>query len=302
MLMQQRTIQQPITLEGIGLHSGKSVNMRLIPAEIDSGIRYYRTDLENYQQNPIYAKYDQIKDTLLSSNLVNSVGHRVATVEHLLSAIAGLGIDNLRVEVSDVEMPIMDGSALNFIEILLQAGIQTQPADKKFIQILRPVEVTDDDKVARLTPHHGFSMHFQISFHHPAIDKSQEVYNFDFHQHTFIEQIAKARTFGFMKDLEYMKKHNLGLGGGMHNAIVLDDIQVLNPEGLRFDNELVRHKILDAVGDLYLAGHQIVGHFYAYKSGHMLNNKLLHAVFADKANYKIVTKYDIENFDIQYND
>lgn len=300
MPMQQRTIQRPITIEGIGLHSGKTVTMRLIPAEMNAGIRFYRTDLDNYQQNPIYAKYDQIQDTLMSSNLVNTVGHRVATVEHLLSAVAGLGIDNLTVEISNVEIPILDGSAINFVEILTEVGIQIQNADKKFIKILQPIEVTDGDKIARLTPYNGFSMHFQIVFNHPAIDKSEEIIDFDFHQHTFIEQIAKARTFGFMKDLEYLKQHNLALGGGMHNAIVLNDTEVMNPEGLRFSNELVRHKILDAVGDLYLAGHQILGAFYAYKSGHMLNNKLLHAVFENDNHYKIVTKYDIENLGIDY--
>lgn len=298
--MQQRTIQQPITFDGIGLHSGKTVTMRLLPADIDTGINFYRTDLENYQSNPIKAHYDIVNDTMMSSNLVNSVGHRIGTVEHLMSAIAGLGIDNLAVEVSAGEIPIMDGSAINFVEKLRQAGIQNQMADKKFIQILRPVEVTDGDKIARFTPYNGFSIDFQIIFDHPAIE--QQIAKFDFHQSTFIEQISQARTFGFMKDIEYLKSRNLALGGSMDNAIVFDDKQVLNPEGLRFTNELVRHKILDAIGDLYLAGYQILGAFYGYKSGHQLNNQLLRAIFADENNYKIVTKYDNEMVGICYED
>lgn len=298
--MQQRTIQQPITFDGIGLHSGKTVTMRLLPADIDTGINFYRTDLENYQSNPIKAHYDIVNDTMMSSNLVNSVGHRIGTVEHLMSAIAGLGIDNLAVEVSAGEIPIMDGSAINFVEKLRQAGIQNQMADKKFIQILRPVEVTDGDKIARFTPYNGFSIDFQIIFDHPAIE--QQIAKFDFHQSTFIEQISQARTFGFMKDIEYLKSRNLALGGSMDNAIVFDDKQVLNPEGLRFTNELVRHKILDAIGDLYLAGYQILGAFYGYKSGHQLNNQLLRAIFADENNYKIVTKYDNEMAGICYED
>lgn len=298
--MQQRTIQQPITFDGIGLHSGKTVIMRLLPADIDTGINFYRTDLENYQSNPIKAHYDIVNDTMMSSNLVNSVGHRIGTVEHLMSAIAGLGIDNLAVEVSAGEIPIMDGSAINFVEKLRQAGIQNQMADKKFIQILRPVEVTDGDKIARFTPYNGFSIDFQIIFDHPAIE--QQIAKFDFHQSTFIEQISQARTFGFMKDIEYLKSRNLALGGSMDNAIVFDDKQVLNPEGLRFTNELVRHKILDAIGDLYLAGYQILGAFYGYKSGHQLNNQLLRAIFADENNYKIVTKYDNEMVGICYED
>lgn len=291
--LKQRTIKTPISLEGIGLHSGKLVQIRFLPADIDTGVVFLRSDLPNPQ--PILARYDQITDTVMSSNLTNTDNQRIGTVEHLMSAIACLGIDNLVVEVSAPEIPIMDGSAMVFIETLEKAGLVTQSADKKFIQILRPVTVRHDDKIARFTPYDGFSLAFTIDFNHPAFAKEHDTFEIDFNRANFTEQIAKARTFGFLKDIEYLKSQNLGLGGSMDNAIVVDDEKVLNPDGLRFDNEFVRHKILDAVGDLYLAGHQILGAFYGYKSGHMLNNNLLKAVFSDPNNFKIVTKYDNVN-------
>lgn len=289
-IMKQSTIQQVISLSGVGLHSGQTVHMRFLPSVADTGIVFVRSDLENPM--PIHADYRLIQDAMMSSNLTNEYQQRVGTVEHLMSAIAGLGIDNLQIEVSASEIPIMDGSALPFIQALQQAGIQYLEQDKKFIQILRPVRVEQDDKFASVSPYHGFSLDFQIDFAHPAFQAGQQHIKIDFSTNSFIQQIASARTFGFIKDIDYLKSQNLALGGSMENAIVLDDKQILNPEGLRFANEFVCHKVLDAVGDLYLAGHQILGAFQAYKSGHALNNQLLRAVLADENNFKIVTFCD----------
>lgn len=295
---QQRTIKDTISFDGIGLHSGKTVKMTFSPAPIDTGIQFLRSDLADAK--PILARFDKITDTLMSSNLTNEDNQRIGTVEHLLSALACMGIDNLLISVSSSEIPIMDGSAINFIEYLEQVGIIEQLANKKFIQILRPVEVVVDDKIARFTPYQGFSLEFKIDFNHPAFLPEHDHIRIEFSQQNFKEQIAKARTFGFLKDIEYLKSKNLGLGGSMQNAIVVDENGVLNPEGLRFADEFVRHKVLDAVGDLYLAGHQILGAFYGYKSGHHLNNLLLKSVFSDPENFKIVTKYDKENMANMY--
>ena len=296
--MQQRTIAQQVTLTGIGLHSGQAVNLVFLPAEVNTGVVFLRSDIADAAVIP--ADYQIVKDTQMSSNLVNSAGQRIGTVEHLMSAIAALGIDNLQINVSAPEIPIMDGSALPFIEVLQGAGIVEQTAPKNFIRVLRSVEVHHEDKIARFTPYDGFSMHFDIDFNHPAIRAEHSRIVFDFNSQNFIEQIARARTFGFMKDIDYLKSHNLALGGSMDNAIVLDDTQVMNPEGLRFNDEFVRHKVLDAVGDLYLAGHQILGEFYAYKSGHALNNQLLKALLSEPKNFEIVTGYDNVNEKISY--
>lgn len=296
--MYQRTIAAPVRLSGIGLHSGKLVQLVFSPAPSDTGIVFYRSDLADAQ--PIASNYRAIKDTTLSSNLVNEAGQRVGTVEHLMSAIAALGIDNLRIDISAPETPIMDGSALPFIEALQSAGISEQPGIKRFVKILRPVEVKQGDKWAKLEPAKGFSIDFKIDFDHPAIPSQHQQVTLDFGKRNFIEQIARARTFGFLKDIEYLKTQNLGLGGSMDNAIVLDDKTVLNPDGLRFADEFTRHKILDAVGDLYLAGHQIIGAFSAFKSGHALNNQLLHQVFSDSKNFEIVTNYDENSCLIDY--
>ncbi|MFW2177560.1 MULTISPECIES: UDP-3-O-acyl-N-acetylglucosamine deacetylase [unclassified Moraxella] len=290
MPIQQQTISQPIELQGIGLHSGQMVTLQFLPAEVDTGVVFLRQDLADAE--PIPAYFTNVTDTVMSSNLTNALGQRIGTVEHLLSAVSALGIDNLIIQVSASEIPIMDGSASVFIKTLQQAGITTQGVAKKFIKILRPVEVRHEDKIARFTPYEGFSLDFEIAFEHPAFQPPYDKYHVDLTPANFIEQIAQARTFGFLKDIDYLKSQNLALGGSMDNAIVLDDTQVLNPTGLRFADEFVRHKILDAVGDLYLAGHQILGAFYGYKSGHALNNQLLRAVFASPDNYKVVTNYE----------
>ena len=290
---QQCTIANPISFDGIGLHSGKTVHMRFLPAPTDTGIQFIRSDLAD--ATPILAQFDQVNDTLMSSNLTNDKNQRIGTVEHLMSAIACMGIDNLIIEVSAPEVPIMDGSAIVFIEQLEKAGIYQQSAPKKFIQILQPVEVIYEDKIARFSPYDGFSLDFKIAFNHPVFLPEHDSIHVEFNQQNFKNEIAKARTFGFLKDIEYLKSNNLGLGGSMDNAIVVDDEKVLNPDGLRFADEFVRHKVLDAVGDLYLGGHQILGAFYGYKSGHMLNNMLLKKVLANAENFKIVTKYDINH-------
>lgn len=285
--LRQRTLGAPLALSGIGLHSGKTVHMALQPAPIDSGITFVRTDLADAQ--PIAAHFTGVRGAQMASNLVNDKNQRVGTVEHLMSALAALGIDNLRVELDAPEIPILDGSAQNFFTAIRPAIVE-QSAAKKFIEIIQPVEVRDGDKIARLIPYDGFALDFTIDFAHPAFCAEHATYRFEFTTDNFAKQIAPARTFGFLKDIEALQRQNLTLGGSMDNAIVLDDSRVLNPEGLRFANEFVRHKILDAIGDLYLAGHQILGEFYAYKSGHSLNNRLLQAVFANTANWQIVTK------------
>lgn len=296
--MQQCTIAQPIRVTGIGLHSGKPVTLQFLPAPIDTGVFFIRQDIAD--SSPIFAHYQSVNNTQMSSNLVNEQGQHVGTVEHVMSAICALGIDNLQINVDSAEMPIMDGSALSFIELLQSAGKMPQSAPKKFIQILRPVEVRHEDKIARLTPNEGFSLTFDIEFDHPAFLAKHNHFQHQFGSQNFVDEIAGARTFGFLKDIEYLKSQKLGLGGSMDNALVLDDTKVLNPQGLRYDDEFVRHKILDAIGDLYLAGHQILGEFYGYKSGHMLNNNLLKAVFSTQENYKVVTNYDNVNVNIDY--
>lgn len=300
--VKQRTIKQAFSLEGIGLHSGKQVKIEFLPAPIESGIVFYRSDIAH--ATPIFARYDVIKDTLMSSNLVNEAGERIGTVEHLMSAIASLGIDNLEIRVSAPEIPIMDGSATPFSNALQAIGISEQNAPKKFIQVLKPIKVSNEDKFAMLEPnnepHQGFEINFQIEFDHPAFVDNNANVTIDFSQKNFAEFIAPARTFGFTKDFAYLKSNNLGLGGSMDNAIVVDDNKILNPEGLRFPDEFVRHKILDAVGDLCLAGHQLLGKFTAFKSGHALNNALLKALFADPTHYKIVTFHDNVTAPIHY--
>lgn len=300
--VKQRTLKQAFSLEGIGLHSGKLVKIEFLPAPIDSGIVFFRSDLPT--ATPIPARYDVIKDTLMSSNLVNEGGERIGTVEHLMSAIASLGIDNLEIRVSAPEIPIMDGSATPFLNALQTIGISEQNAPKKFIQVLKSIKVTHEDKIALLEPNseskQGFEINFQIEFDHPAFVDNNANVNVDFSGQNFAELIAPARTFGFTKDFEYLKRNNLGLGGSMENAIVVDDTKILNPEGLRFPDEFVRHKILDAVGDLYLAGHQLLGKLTAFKSGHALNNALLKELFSHSDNYKIVTFCNNENSPIYY--
>ncbi|MES1963949.1 UDP-3-O-acyl-N-acetylglucosamine deacetylase [Psychrobacter sp. AH5] len=295
--MNQRTIKTVIAVTGTGLHSGEPVNLEFHPQPIDTGVVFERSDIPG--SAPIPASAFLVQDTMMSSNLVFG-GTRVGTVEHLLSAIAGLGVDNLLIRVSASEIPIMDGSAAPFVGLLLQAGFIEQEAPKKFLRIVRPVRVKVEDKWAELRPYEGFEMNFEIDFEHPAFNKNFQHAQFCFSTQNFIEQVSEARTFGFIKDIEALRKNNLALGGSMDNAIVIDEHRVLNAEGLRFNDEFVRHKILDALGDLYLIGYPILGRFSAYKSGHALNNLLVREILFDASNFEIVTFDDNVSCPIEY--
>ncbi len=295
--MNQRTIKTAISITGTGLHSGESVNLEFHPQPVDTGVVFERSDIEDSVAIPASAFL--VQDTMMSSNLVFG-GTRVGTVEHLLSAVAGLGVDNLLIRVSASEIPIMDGSASPFVGLLLQAGFVEQDAPKKFLRIIKPVKVRVDDKWAELRPYDGFELNFEIDFDHPAFDKDHQHAQLQFSTQNFIEELSSARTFGFLNDIEALRKNNLALGGSMDNAIVIDESKVLNAEGLRFADEFVRHKILDALGDLYLIGYPIVGRFNAYKSGHALNNLLVREVLSDESCYEIVTFYDNVSCPIEY--
>ena len=284
--MQQRTIKNVIRATGVGLHSGEKVYLTLRPAPIDTGIVFRRVDVEPAVEIP--ADAELVSETTLCTGLSRD-GAKVQTVEHLMSALAGLGLDNLYVDLSAAEVPIMDGSAGPFVFLLQSGGIVEQGAAKRFIRIKRPVEVRDGDKVARFEPYEGFRLGFTIDFNHPAIPSAQSRAVIEFSTENYIREVSRARTFGFMRDLEYMRERNLGLGGSMDNAIVLDEFRVLNDDGLRYGDEFVRHKILDAVGDLYLAGHAVIGAFEGYKSGHALNNKLVRALLAERSAWEEVT-------------
>jgi len=295
--MNQRTIKTALAVTGTGLHSGQPVDLEFHPQPVDTGVVFERSDILG--SAPIPASAFLVQDTMMSSNLVFG-GTRVGTVEHLLSAIAGLGVDNLLIRVSASEIPIMDGSAAPFVGLLLQAGFEEQEAPKKFLRVVRPVRIKVDDKWAELRPYNGFEMNFEIDFEHPAFDKDFQHAQFHLSTHNFIEQLSEARTFGFMKDIEALRKNNLALGGSMDNAIVIDEARVLNAEGLRFNDEFVRHKILDALGDLYLIGYPILGRFSAYKSGHALNNLLVREILSDPNNFEIVTFDDNVTCPIEY--
>ncbi len=295
--MNQRTIKTAISITGTGLHSGKSVNLEFYPQPVDTGVVFERSDIADSVAIPASAFL--VQDTMMSSNLVFG-GTRVGTVEHLLSAVAGLGVDNLLIRVSASEIPIMDGSASPFVGLLLQAGFVEQDAPKKFLRIIKPVKVRVDDKWAELRPYDGFELNFEIDFDHPAFDKDHQHAQLQFSTQNFIEELSSARTFGFLNDIEALRKNNLALGGSMDNAIVIDESKVLNAEGLRFADEFVRHKILDALGDLYLIGYPIIGRFNAYKSGHALNNLLVREVLSDESCYEIVTFYDDVSCPVEY--
>ncbi|MGY0797695.1 UDP-3-O-acyl-N-acetylglucosamine deacetylase [Lysobacter sp. A286] len=285
-MLRQRTLKNVTRATGVGLHSGEKVFLTLRPAPVDSGIIFRRIDLDPVVEIP--ARADLVTETTLCTGL--SLGPaNVQTVEHLMSALAGLGIDNAYIDLSAPEVPIMDGSAGPFVFLLQSAGIAEQDAAKRFIRIKHPVEVRDGDKTARFEPYEGFRVGFTVEFRHPAIPDSQSRAQVEFSTSNYIKEVSRARTFGFMTDLEYMRERNLGLGGSMDNAIVLDEFRVLNEDGLRYADEFVRHKILDAIGDLYLAGHAVIGAYEGFKSGHALNNKLVRALLAEQAAWEIVS-------------
>ncbi len=296
-MIKQRTLKNAIRATGVGLHSGSKVYMTLRPAAVDTGIVFRRIDLK--QPVELRACAERVGDTSLSTTLVEQ-GVRVSTIEHLLSAMAGLGIDNAYVDLSAAEVPIMDGSAGPFVFLIQSAGIEEQNAAKRFIRIKKTVVVREDDKWARFEPFDGFKVGFSIDFNHPLFSKATSSAEIDFSTTSFVKEVSRARTFGFMKDIEYLRERNLALGGSMDNAIVLDDYRVLNEDGLRYEDEFVKHKILDAIGDLYLLGHSLIGAFYGHKSGHQLNNLLLRTLRAQRDAWEEVTFDDPSEAPISY--
>lgn len=296
-MIKQRTLKNSIRATGVGLHSGEKVYLSLKPAPVNTGIIFRRTDLEGSPD--IDANYDQVGDTTMSTTLIKD-GVRVDTVEHLLSAMAGLGIDNAYVELSAPEVPIMDGSAGPFVFLLQSAGIAEQDAPKEFIRIKKPVEVREDDKFARFEPFDGFKVTFTIDFNHPVVDEGNQQTSLDFSSTSFVKEVSRARTFGFMKDIEFLRSQNLALGGSLNNAIVVDEFSILNEDGLRYEDEFVKHKVLDAVGDLYLLRKSLIGEYIGFKSGHGLNNLLLRELMAQPDAWELVTYEDAEALPINY--
>ncbi len=296
-MIKQRTLKNVIRATGVGLHTGDKVYMTLRPAAVDTGIVFRRVDLAEPVE--IRSCCENVGDTRLSTTLVKG-DVRIATIEHLLSAIAGLGIDNAYVDLSAPEVPIMDGSAGPFVFLLQSAGIEEQPKAKRFVRIKKSITVRDGDKWARFEPFDGFKVGFSIDFDHPMFDKRTSSSEIDFSTTSFVKEVSRARTFGFMRDIEMLRERNLALGGSMDNSIVLDDYRVLNEDGLRYEDEFVKHKILDAIGDLYLLGRSLIGAFYGYKSGHALNNTLLRALLADSTAWEEVIFEDESSAPISY--
>lgn len=285
-MLKQRTLKSLVRATGVGLHSGTKVTLVLRPAQPDTGVVFRRVDLDppvDIAANPF-----TVGDTRMASCLEKN-GAKIATVEHLMSALAGLGVDNLYVDVDAAEIPIMDGSAAPFVFLLQSAGIEEQNAAKKFVRIKKTVEVRDGDKWARLSPYEGFRLSFSIVFNHPAVNQTGSAVTIDFADNRYIQEVARARTFGFMQDVEALHDQGLAQGGSLENVIVMDEYRVLNAEGLRYGDEFAKHKLLDAIGDLYLIGHPLLGEFSAHKSGHALNNQLLRALLADAKAWDFVT-------------
>jgi len=293
----QRTLKNSIRATGVGLHSGKKVYLTLKPAAPDTGILFRRTDLEGCPE--VQALAENVGQTTLSTTLIKGEA-RVDTVEHLLSAMAGLGIDNAIIELSAPEVPIMDGSAGPFVFLIQSAGVQEQAVPKKFIRIKKEVQVEEGDKWASFKPFNGFKVSFTIDFDHPVIKNRSQVACVDFSSTSFVKEVSRARTFGFMSDLEYLRSKNLALGGSMDNAIVVDADRILNEDGLRYEDEFVKHKVLDAIGDLYLLGNSLIGEFQGHKSGHGLNNKLLRKLIADKDAWEVETFDSLDEAPISY--
>ena len=289
-MLAQRTLKTLTRAVGVGLHSGQRVELTLRPAQPDTGIVFRRVDLPEPVDIPISAQ--SVTDTRLAST-ISAGGAKVHTVEHLMSACAGLALDNLYVDITAEEVPILDGSASSFVFLLQSAGIVLQKAPRRFIRVLRPVEVSEGEgaalKWARLEPYHGYKLRFEIDFHHPAVDSTGQCVEFDLGSGSYARDIARARTFGFTRDVEMMRANGLALGGGLDNAIVMDDYKVLNHDGLRYDDEFVKHKILDAMGDLYLLGKPLLAAYSAFRSGHAMNNRLLRELLAHPEAYEIVT-------------
>lgn len=292
-MLQQRTLKSLTRATGVGLHSGARVELTLRPAAADTGVVFRRVDLPQPVDIPVSA--EAVTDTRLAST-ISKDGAKVFTVEHLMSALAGLGIDNCYVDISAEEVPILDGSSASFVYLLQSAGVVLQPAPKRFIRVLKPIEVREGEgrnlKWARLEPYHGYKLGFEIEFSHPAVNATGQRVTFDYGTHEYARDIARARTFGFTRDVEMMRANGLALGGGLDNAIVMDDVKVLNADGLRFNDEFVKHKILDAMGDLYLLGKPMLASYTAYRSGHAMNNQLLRALLAQPEAFEVVSFED----------
>ena len=289
-MLAQRTLKSLTKAVGVGLHGGQRVELTLRPAAVDTGIVFRRVDLPEPVDIPVTA--DSVTDTRLASTISNG-GVKVNTIEHLMSACAGLGLDNLYIDITAEEVPILDGSSASFVYLLQSAGIALQNRAKRFIRVKRPVEVREGEgrnlKWARLDPFHGYKLSFEIEFDHPAVNSSGQRVEFDMGSGRYAREIARARTFGFTRDVEMMRSHGLALGGGLDNAIVMDDVKVLNADGLRYSDEFVKHKILDAIGDLYIVGKPLLAAYSAFRSGHALNNQLLRALLAQPDAYEIVS-------------
>ncbi|AUN95630.1 UDP-3-O-acyl-N-acetylglucosamine deacetylase [Pseudazoarcus pumilus] len=285
-MIRQRTLKSSVTATGVGLHGGRKVTMTLRPAAPDAGIVFHRVDLDPVVSLP--ADPYSVCDTRMCSGLQRGTA-KVGTVEHLMSALAGLGIDNVHVDIDAPEIPILDGSSSPFVFLLRSAGIEEQAAPKRFIRVTRPVEYRDGDKWVRLEPYDGFRLEFSIEFNHPAVDGTATRVLVDFAEHSYERDIARARTFGFMQDVEFMQANGLALGGSLANAIVMDEYRVLNTEGLRYADEFVKHKVLDAIGDLYLCGRPLLATYTAHKSGHAMNNELLRALLEDRTAWESVS-------------
>lgn len=285
-MIKQRTLKNVIRATGVGLHTGDKVYLTLRPAPVDTGVVFRRVDLPEPVE--ILARPENVVDTTLSTTL-GSGSVRVSTVEHLLSAMAGMGVDNAFVDISAPEVPIMDGSAGPFVFLIQSAGIEEQNAAKRFIRIKRTLHVQDDDKWAQFEPFEGFKVSFGIEFDHPVFRECSSEATIDFSTTSFVKEVSRARTFGFMRDLERLRENNLARGGSLDNAIIVDDYRIVNEDGLRYEDEFVKHKLLDAIGDLYLLGHSLIGSFSGYKSGHALNNRLLQALLKDETAWEMVT-------------
>ncbi len=288
-MIRQRTLKNVIKATGVGLHTGEKIYLTLRPAPVNTGIVFRRVDLEPAVE--IRARPENVGETTLSTTLEQG-GVRISTVEHLLSALAGLGIDNVCIDLSAPEVPIMDGSAGPFVFLLQSAGIEEQNAHKQFIRIKRTVMIEERDKWVRFDPFDGFKVGFTIDFDHPAFAGRSQCASIDFSSTSFVREVSRARTFGFMNEIEELRARNLALGGSLDNAVVVDDYRILNEDGLRYEDEFVKHKILDAIGDLYLLGHSLIGAFSGYRSGHALNNRLLRALMADQSAWELVSFED----------
>ena len=292
-LLYQRTIKNIVKTSGIGLHSGKLTNLTLRPLDVNSGIIFRK--INNHSE---FIDIDASNNNTVNSELSTTIekgGHTIKTIEHLMATFYGLGIDNIMVEVDNEEIPILDGSASPFVYLIKTAGIELQSSRKKFIKILKPIEVFKNDAFAKFLPFNGFKASFQVDFQHPSFNRKNQILEIDFSDVSFEDEISRARTFGFVKDVEALRKKGLVMGGSINNAVVLDDFKIVNPKGLRFEDELIRHKILDALGDICLLGHPLIGHFQAYKSGHSLNDSLCKKLLEMKDAYEIVDFSDKNN-------